>query len=248
MKLTIVGCSGSFPGPDTPASAYLVEHEGFRVLLDLGSGSLGALQRHVDPLEIDAVVLSHLHADHFLDLCPYVVFRRYHPGGLPPRIPVLGPAGTHDRIAMAYDPASFAGLRDVFDFSAVTPGERDLGPFQLRFDRVNHPIETHAVRLECAGRSLVYSADTGPSQSLIDLAHGADLLLCEASFLDGPDLPVNLHLTGREAGEHASKAEVGRLLVTHVPPWTDAEQVREEAAGSFSGSTELAAVGMTYQV
>ena len=248
MKLTTVGCSGSFPGPDAPASAYLVEHEGFRMLLDLGSGALGALQRHIDPLQVDAVVLSHLHADHFLDLCPYVVFRRYHPGGLPPRIPVLGPTGTHDRVAMAYDPSSFAGLRDVFDFSAVTPGERDLGPFRLRFDRVNHPIETHAVRVECAGRTLVYSGDTGSSPSLVHLARGADLLLCEATFVDGPDLPTNLHLTGREAGEHATKAEVSRLMVTHIPPWTDPQRVLAEAAEAFTGTTELAAAGATYDV
>jgi ribonuclease BN (tRNA processing enzyme) len=248
MRLTIVGCSGSFPGPDSAASSYLVEQDGFRLLLDQGNGALGALQRHCDPAAVDAVVLSHLHADHCLDMCPYVVFRRYHPSGPLPRIPVLGPAGTHDRLATAYEPAARAGLRDVFEFTAVTPGERGLGPFRLRFERVNHPVETHAVRVEAGGRALVYSADTGSSDALVRLATGADVLLCEASFTDAPNLPPDLHLTGREAGEHAAKAGVGRLLVTHLPPWTDAARVYEEATGAFDGPTDLVPAGAGYDI
>src|SRR6266536_1241487 len=127
MRLTAVGCSGSFPGPGSPASCYLVEHEGFRLVLDLGSGALGPLQRHADLLDIDAVLLSHLHADHCLDLCPYVVYRRYHPDGPPPRLPVYGPRGTHGRLAAAYDPISTASLTDVFAFGALEPGEREVG-------------------------------------------------------------------------------------------------------------------------
>jgi ribonuclease BN (tRNA processing enzyme) len=246
MRLTVVGCSGSCPGRDSAASCYLVEQDGFRLLLEMGNGALGPLQRHLDPASVDAVLLSHLHADHCLDMCAYVVYRRYHPVGPLPRIPVLGPAGTHERLATAYEPASRAGLRDVFEFAAVTPGERQLGPFRLRFDRVNHPIETYAVRVEAGGRVLVYSADTGSSDALIRLATGADALLCEASFADAPDLPANLHLTGREAGEHAAKAEVGRLLVTHLPPWTDRDRVLLEAADAFGGDTELVAAGSVY--
>ena len=165
MRLTAIGCSGSFPGPESACSAYLVEHDGFHVLLDLGSGSLGPLQQHLDPLDVDAVVLSHLHGDHCLDMCPYVVFRRYHPAGRPPRMPVLGPRGTHGRLAAAYDPTSTAGLTDVFAFGALEPGERELGPFSMRLERVNHPVETFAVRLAASGRSLTYSADTGASHT-----------------------------------------------------------------------------------
>jgi ribonuclease BN (tRNA processing enzyme) len=248
MRLTVVGCSGSCPGPDSAASCYLVEHGGFRLVLDLGSGALGPLQRHLDPAAVDAVAISHLHSDHCLDMCPYVVYRRYHPAGPLPRVPVLGPAGTHERLAAAYDPASRAGLRDVFEFTAVTPGERRLGPFRLRFERVNHPIETYAVRVEAGGRALVYSADTGSSDALIRLATGADALLCEASFTDGPDLPPNLHLTGREAGEHAAKAGVSRLLLTHVPPWTDRARVAAEANDAFEGAAELVTAGTAYDL
>jgi ribonuclease BN (tRNA processing enzyme) len=248
VRLTVLGCSGSVPGPESPASAYLVEHDGFRLLLDLGSGALGALQRHADPAAVDAVVLSHLHPDHCLDLAPYVVWRRYGTADRLPRLPVLGPAGTHDRLAAAYDPAARAGLRDVFAFAALMPGERELGPFRLRFERVVHPVETHAVRVEAGGRALAYSGDTAPSAGLVRLAEGADVLLCEASYLDGQPYPPSLHLSGREAGEHAAKAGVGRLLVTHVPPWVDRDRVGAEATAAFPGPTGLVSAGDRHEL
>jgi ribonuclease BN (tRNA processing enzyme) len=249
MKVTVVGCSGSYPGPDSPASCYLVEQDGFRLLLDLGSGALGALQRYVPRLDVDAIVLSHLHADHCLDICPYVVVRRHHPEGPEQRpIPLYGPAGTHARLAAAYDPTTRQGLGDVFAFTALSPGERDLGPFNLRVDRMNHPVETYGVRLTAGGRSVTYSADTGPSGALVRLAEGSDLLLCEASYPPNVEVPPDLHLTGREAGEHAAKAGVGALLVTHVPPWTNATQARDEAAAAFDGRTELVTAGAVYEL
>ena len=247
MRLTIVGCSGSAPGPDGPSSAYLVEQDGFRLLLDLGSGAFGALQRHVDPAQVDAVVLSHLHADHCLDLTAMVVHRRYVVAGLPP-LPVLGPEGTHDRLALAYDPAAPDGLRDVFDVRTVTPGERELGPFRLRFARVAHPVPTHAVRISAGGRDLVYSGDTGPSDALVELATGADVLLCEASFPDDEPRPPDLHLTGREAGEHADRAGVGRLLVTHVPPWADRDRILAEATAAHPGPTTAVTAGEIHEL
>ena len=123
MRLTIVGCSGSFPGPESPASCYLVEapYDGrtFRLLLDLGSGALGALQRHADLGEIDAVALSHLHPDHCLDLCGYYVVRKYHPAGARPRLAVYGPEGTSERMARAYDLPRDQGMDEQFDFATV---------------------------------------------------------------------------------------------------------------------------------
>jgi ribonuclease BN (tRNA processing enzyme) len=253
VRLTIVGCSGSVPGPTSAASSYLVEHEGFRLLLDLGSGAFGPLQQHLDPAAVDAVVLSHLHADHCLDLTAMAVHRRHGPARPLPRIPLLGPPGTHDRLAMAYDaaandPSARGGLRDLFTFAAVVPGERELGPFRLRFERVNHPVPTHAVRVSVGGRSLAYSGDTGVSDGLVALAAGADVLLCEASFDPGTANPPNLHLTGREAGEHAAKAGAGRLLVTHIPPWIDAERAGSEAAAAFGGPTTRVAAGARYEI
>ena len=248
MRLTVLGCSGSVPGPTGPASSYLVEHDGYRLLVDLGSGAFGALQRHADPARIDAVVLSHLHPDHFIDLCPYVVYRLHGPTGRLPGIPLLGPSGTHDRLALAHDPHNRSGLRGVFSFGAVAPGERELGPFRLRFDRVDHPVETHAVRIEAGGRSLTYSGDTAPSEALVELATGSDVLLCEASWADdGRPHPPHLHMSGRETGEHAAKAGVGRLLVTHIPPWSDRDRIGAEAATAFAAA-ELVSPAAAYQI
>lgn len=244
MRLTIIGCSGSFPGPDSPASCYLLEADGFRLLLDLGNGAIGALQRHADLYDIDAICLSHLHADHCLDLCAYWVARTYHPDGPYPPIPVYGPAGTAHRMAQAYGLDEHPGMTQAFDFATLTPGTREIGPFRVTAAHVNHPVETFGLRLEHAGRSIVYSADTGESPALVKLARRADLLLCEASFLDGPGLPADLHLTARQAAEHAGRAGVGRLMLTHLVPWNDSARTLEEASGpSFAGPISLAAPG-----
>jgi ribonuclease BN (tRNA processing enzyme) len=244
VRLTIIGCSGSFPGPDSPASCYLLEAEGFRLLLDLGNGALGALQRHTGLYDIDAVCLSHLHADHCLDLCSYWVARTYHPDGPLPPIPVYGPEGTASRMAQAYGLAEPPGMTGAFDFATLRPGLQEVGPFQLTAAHMNHPVETFGFRLEHAGRSIAYSADTGESDALVRLAHHADLLLCEASYLDGPGLPPNLHLTARQAAEHAGRAGAGRLMLTHLVPWNDPARTLDEACGtSFGGPISLAASG-----
>ena len=244
MRLTIIGCSGSFPGPGSPASCYLVEAEGFRLLLDLGNGALGVLQRHAGLYDIDAICLSHLHADHCLDLCSYWVARTYHPDGPRPPVPVYGPAGTAARMAQAYGLDEHPGMAQAFDFATLTPGTREIGPFQVTTAHVNHPVETFGFRLEHAGRSIAYSADTGESPALVGLARHADLLLCEASFLDGPGLPPDLHLTARQAAEHARRAGAARLMLTHLVPWNDQALTLEEASGTaYGGPISLAASG-----
>ncbi len=244
MRLTVIGCSGSFPGPDSPASSYLVEHEGFRLVLDLGSGALGPLQRYTELSAVDAVCLSHLHADHCLDLCGYWVAQTYGPAGPGPRIPVHGPAGTAGRMAQAYGLEEHPGMTKAFDFGTLEPGTRDIGPFRVTLAHMNHPVETFGFRIEAGGRILAYSADTGESAALVDLARGADLLLCEASFLDGPDQPGGLHLTARQAAEHATRAGAHRLLLTHLVPWNDRDRSRDEAAGAFDGPLSLASSGL----
>src|SRR5690606_4673013 len=172
MKLIVLGCAGSFPGPESACSSYLVEAEGFRLLLDFGTGSLSGLQRYATITSVDAIVLSHLHADHILDACSYVVVRRYAPDGPYPRLPHFGPAGTAARLAAAYGEGP---LDDVYDFRELRPGTLSVGPFTLTVDRVNHPVETYGMRVEHGGRVLAYSADTAPCEALLRLAHGADL-------------------------------------------------------------------------
>jgi ribonuclease BN (tRNA processing enzyme) len=243
VRLTVIGCSGSFPGPDSPASCYLVEADGFRLLIDLGNGALGALQRHAGTDDIDAVCLSHLHADHCLDLCSYCVARLYPPGGARPRIPVYGPAETARRMGQAFGLHEPRGMTEAFDFVTLIPGTRQIGPLRVTLATMNHPVETFGFRIEHAGRVIAYSADTGPTEALAELARGADLLLCEASFLDGPGRPDDVHLTARQAGEYAAAGAVGHLVLTHLVPWNDREQSLREAASAYAGPLSLAASG-----
>jgi ribonuclease BN (tRNA processing enzyme) len=253
MKLTIVGCSGSFPGPDSPASCYLLEapYDGrtYRLLLDLGNGALGHLQRYVDPLDIDAVALSHLHADHFFDLASLYVYRRYHPKAPHPRIPVLGPGGTATRLARAYDLPDQPGMTEEFTFTTwPADGVVELGPFEVRVRRVVHPVEAYGMRISVDGSVLAYSGDTGPCPALESLAIDADVLLAEAAFVESAEHPGDLHLTGREAGEHATRAGARQLVLTHIPPWHDPTEVLADARPAFEGPLELARAGATYEL
>lgn len=255
MRLTVVGCSGSYPGPDSPASCYLLEAvdpgdadaRTWRILLDLGSGALGALQRHVDPLSIDAVVLSHLHADHCLDLCGYYVLRKYHPTGPHRSIPVWGPDGAADRMARAYDLPADPGMGAEFDF-AVFDGAFTIGPFQIQPFPVAHPVPAYALRVGSGGRTVTYSGDTGVCKGLVSAATDADLFLVEASFVHGATNPPEIHLTGREAGEAATRAGARRVLLTHIPPWHGRDRALAEAAATYSGPLGLAESGQTYDV
>jgi ribonuclease BN (tRNA processing enzyme) len=248
MRLTVLGCAGSFPGPESACSAYLVEAEGFRLLLDFGSGSLSALQRYAGLHAVDAIMLTHLHCDHMLDACTYVVVRRYAPDGPLPALPVYAPAGAAERISAAYSQEADA-VDDVYTFYGLQPGSFPVGPFTVTVDRVNHPIETYGVRLEHGGRVLAYSSDTAPCEALLRLAQGADLFLCEASYLDGVDNPPDLHLTGNEAGEAATKADVGKLLLTHlVPAWGSEASTVEAAAAAYAGPVEVVRPGSRYDL
>jgi ribonuclease BN (tRNA processing enzyme) len=258
VRLTVLGCSGSGPGPTSPASGYLVSAGATRLLLDLGNGAFGALLRHLDPWALDAAALSHLHADHCADMVNLAVHRRYHPEpppGVAP-LPVYAPAGAADRLAAAYAASAeervSTDLSDVLLFCPVADGGV-LGEVGLRATPVEHPVAAYALRLDHGGASLVYSGDTGPCPGLVELARGADVLLCEASWphvVPGrwTEPPPGLHMSGRQAGEHATAAGVGRLLLTHVPVWSDAAALLAEARETFDGPVELVAADATYEV
>lgn len=253
MRLTIIGCSGSYPGPDSPASCYLVdaEHEGrtWRILLDLGSGALGTLHKYADPLEVDAVFLSHLHPDHCSDMTGYYVMRKYHPDGPKPRIPVFGPEGTAKRMADAYGLPAEPGMHEQFDFRVLDEAEAiELGPFTISVTKVVHPVDAFAIKVSQGESSMVYSGDTAPSTSLVQLAKGTNLLLAEASFREGADNPGHLHMTGRQAGEAAASAGAETLVLTHIPPWHDTQLAFDEARPVYDGRLELARTGATYKV
>ncbi|MCS0634666.1 MBL fold metallo-hydrolase [Streptomyces sp. LP05-1] len=252
MKLTVVGCSGSFPSAESACSSYLVEADGFRLLLDMGNGALGELQRHCGLYDLDAIFLSHLHADHCIDMCGYFVARYYrHDGGRAPALPVYAPEGAEQRLTTAYDDVpSEKAMSEVFDFRTLTPGPDafEIGPFRVRTAPVEHPVEAYGIRIEHGGGSLTYSGDTGVCDALDALADSTGLFLCEASFTHGKEDIPGLHLNGREAGIHAARARARRLVLTHIPPWTDGERNLADARAVFDGPVELARPGAVYQL
>ena len=192
---------------------------------------------------MDAICVSHLHADHCVDLGAYWVARQYAADGPRPRIPVHGPRGTAERVA-GFGGEGLAAADARFAFHDLAPGPVEIGPFLVTADRMNHPVETFGFRVEHAGWRLAYSADTGESEALVRLAAGADMLLCEASFLDGQDTRPDLHLTARQAAVHAARAGVGELVLTHLVPWNDRNRTLAEAAGSYQGPLSLATSGL----
>jgi ribonuclease BN (tRNA processing enzyme) len=266
MRLVTVGVSGSMPGPASPASCYLVQADDdagrrWSVLLDLGSGSLGALQRHVDPNDVDVVALSHLHPDHCADLSGLYVYLRYHPDhgsqivGRPRHLPVLGPAATPARAAEMYGLEPGEHMDDEYDFRTWVLGEEvSAGPLTLEVFPVEHPIEAYGIRVTGPSTlrpgeraTLVFSGDTDRCDTLVDAARDVDVLLCEAAFVEGRDDGVRgIHLTGRRAGRVAADAGARRLLLTHLQPWTDREVVLDEARSQFAGPSEVVEADGTY--
>lgn len=265
MKLTIIGCTGSFPGPGSPASCYLITafdgERDWKILLDLGSGALGVLQRYTDIKDLDAIFISHLHPDHCMDLCGMHVAIRWDPAGWGrERMLVHGPAATADRMATAYGLPLDEGMHPDFDFrhwTSHTPVK--IGPFSITPYPVRHPIEeSYALRVEATEPMadgtlqtsvLTYSGDTDSCTELVEAARGADMFLCEAAFEEGRDDEIKgVHLTGRRAGEAATQAGAERLLLTHIPVWTDINTVVNEAKEVYSGGIAVAVSGVTYGV
>ncbi|WGW10791.1 MBL fold metallo-hydrolase [Saxibacter everestensis] len=280
MELTVIGATGSFPGPTSPASCYLLQdrdREGktWNVVLDLGSGSLGTLQQHLELEDLDAVLLTHLHPDHCLDVCGLYVTRKFSPrrtdsdpagsGSVRElagqRLPIYGPPGTELRLGNAYytDPgaalqpgetADPSKLGDVFTFTDwQNARERQIGPFTVRPILVEHPVEAYALRITGpSGEVLTYSGDTDDCPGIVEAARAADLFLCEAAFHEGRDAVRGIHLTGVRAGAVAAAAQVRRLVLTHIPPWNDPAVTEREATTAYSGPTELAEHGKTYSL
>jgi ribonuclease BN (tRNA processing enzyme) len=233
LTLTVLGSSGSYPGPGQACSGYLLSAEGTRVWLDAGSGTLANLQRHVDLDAIDAIVLSHEHPDHWTDVEGFAVASHY-VHHLPP-VPLFAPAGLH-RHLLTPD--------DAFEWNEVADGvEVEVGAVRLGFHQTDHGPETLAVRVDGAGRSLGYSADTGPGWSLAALGPGLDLALCEATYLE-EQLNGGRHMTARQAGATARHAGAAALVITHLLPTVDPEEARAAAASAFGGAVDVALPGL----
>ncbi len=244
MKLTILGCSGSYPGPGSACSSYLVRGGGRNVVLDMGSGSLSNLQLHIDIGDVDAVVLTHRHPDHWADLTGLRVAWKYALGreGLPVY-------GTGETLALA--DAVCDGVEPTFDWHLLEEGAAfAIGELAVTFAMTEHYVETYAVRVDDrgSGRSFAYSADTGPGWSFSSLGPGVHTALCEATYPTDEEAEGIMHLSAGRAGEMARLAGVERLILTHLLPGTDAEAHRRAAAAAFGAPVEVAELNATFEL
>lgn len=234
----MLGCCGSYPGPGGACSGYLVRGQDTTVWVDAGSGTMANLQRHIGLHEVDAVVLSHEHPDHWSDLegyrvaCAYVIERH--------DVPVYAAPGL---IRLLY-----SDFKQVFEWHEVDDGARAaIGGLDFTFSRTDHGPPTLAMRIDGGGRSLGYTADTGPGWSLAKLGPGLDLALSEATYTAAFEGETQ-HLSGRQAGRAAREADAARLLITHFWPTIAAEEMQAEAAESFGGPVEIAYENEEYLV
>ena len=247
LRLTVLGCSTASPDPGSPAAGYLVEWESTAILLDAGQGVIRRLETVLDPRLLTAVVIGHMHADHYLDLAG---LRYLFPWGdeAPRRLPVHLPPGGRPRLDALADAIS---ERPGFFDAAYDVGEYDpgaglrIGPLRIRFHRGQHYVPAWGLSVEAPdGARLAYTGDTGPSRSMAAFARGADLLLVEATLRDAADDdPKRGHLTPDEAIELAADAQVRAALLVHYPP--DRRRELEATCTAAGPSIRPAVTGLT---
>ncbi len=265
MKLTIIGCCGSMSGKESPSSAYLVQAEGadetglvrtWSIILDFGSGAMGQSVNYCDPALVDAMIFSHFHADHCVDIVGMQVYRRWYPEGPLPCLPVYSPTDGAERLRGISADAPDEDYSAEFDFNLVRPGDViEIGPFAIEFFEAWHTITTVAVRVtgpsskDPAKRvTLTYTGDTDYVSTVVDAARDADLLLSEAAFEEGRDTAEGVHLTGLKAGRLAQEAGAKRLLLTHLQPWTSPRKTASDAKSAYDGDITVVSAGDTYEI
>jgi ribonuclease BN (tRNA processing enzyme) len=236
LELTVLGCSGSFNGPKGGAcSGYLLRSGETSIWLDCGNGTFGHLQQHIAAEDLTAVVITHEHPDHCVDIYGLHVLMRY---GLEREgLPVIAPEGLADHLGQLVG----GDWGNAFAWRGIDQSERiSIGDITLGFSRTDHPPPTYAVDASANGKRLVYTSDTGPGWSADAFARGADLVLSEATYLHG-DKPTDIHLSAREAGLAARDAGARRLMLTHLWPRNDPHLAVEEGSDAFGEAVVLAA-------
>jgi ribonuclease BN (tRNA processing enzyme) len=236
VKVTVLGSAGSHPGNGRACSSYLVSAGDHHLLLDCGNGSVANLLDVVDPAALDAVIISHLHPDHFVDLYGLHYVLRFHPTGAK-KVDVYAPKGAQDLMTSLLLGESAGSFVAHLPMHVAAAGDRyDIGPFAVELFAANHPIETLASRITIDGRIIAYSGDSAPTSALVTCALDADLFICDATWVsrDAP-FPEGVHMTGTQAGMHAAEAGVERLMVTHVFPQRQPEQVAADAETVYDG-------------
>lgn len=239
LECVVVGHWGAYPGAGEACSCYLLRSGGTSVLLDCGSGALSVIQAFVGLHDLDAVILSHYHADHVADVGPlqYAAYIDTDLGRRKAPLPIYGPP----------DELKFPGLSYRTHTVGVRYGDGEsirVGPMSFRFALGSHTDPSYAVRVESGGASLAYTGDSAFCESLVELARGADILLCEASLYGELRGKIPGHMSAGEAGDLAREAGVGALVLTHLPHFGDPRILAAEAKANFGGRVELASKGL----
>jgi ribonuclease BN (tRNA processing enzyme) len=240
LTVTALGSTGAYPEAGRACSGFLVRSGDFRLVMDLGYGTFANLARHLPPEEVDAVIVTHAHPDHYLDL--HALFRARHFSlRPPPPLRLYAPAGVWNRLVSLEQPDEVDGFRARFAYQEIAPGDAfRVGPFSVRTTLLPHWVPNAGLRLEADGRAVAYTGDTGPSDAIPGLAEGADLFIAEATDRAPGPTPPRFHLRARDAAGYAARAGAVRLLLTHFWPGIDRERSRAEAASRFAGPVLLA--------
>jgi ribonuclease BN (tRNA processing enzyme) len=252
VRITVLGKSPAWQDAGGACSGYLVDAGGRCLLLDCGNGVFGKLRAARAFTDVWAVVISHLHADHCIDLVPYAYALAYsHQARAAGSRPLLyappGARETFRRITGAWGAEEL--IEQAFELHEYDPAEElALGALRVRFHEVPHFIRTHAVRVRDGDASFTYGADCRPNDAIVAFARDTDLLMLEATLEQPEEAGCRGHLTPREAGEHAQRAGARRLVLTHMSADHDASWVREEAQRSYGGPVELASEGAVYEI
>jgi ribonuclease BN (tRNA processing enzyme) len=242
VRVTVLGSCGAWPEAGQACSGYLVEHDGFRLLVDLGYAVVPRLQEYISVGRADAVFISHGHPDHCADLNPLLRARVLGGATLPP-LPVYAPPGALDAVLALDRPGMLA---DGYVLHDLVPGSAlDIGPFHAQTELLPHSLPNAGLRLTAGGQVLAYTGDTGPSPGVVSLARGADLLLAEASYAEQVPEDLQRHLSSaRQQGRQAAAAGARRLLLTHLMPGTGAAAARAAAQREFDGEVGVADAGL----
>jgi ribonuclease BN (tRNA processing enzyme) len=243
MKVTVIGYWGGFPAVNEATSAYLFEHDGFRLLVDCGSGALAKLQNYTTVEDLDAVILSHYHYDHIADIGPLQYARLIHKtlGADLPVLPIYG----HTEDEEAFERLTHNGITEGIAYDPK--GELAVGPFSITFLKTVHPVPCYAMRITAGDNTIVYTADSSYIPEFVPFAKGADLLICECNFYAGQNAAPAGHMTSEEAATIAEGAGVGELWLTHLPHIGRHEQLIEEAGRTFRGVIRLARTGLVWE-
>lgn len=243
IELTVLGCSGSYAAPAAgPCSGYLVRAGATAIWMDCGNGTFERLQRHLVVDDLDAVVITHRHADHCVDLLSLEVMLQFF-RGQSKGPPVLAPAEVREALE-----GLSAGTGEFFAWDEVGDGdERAVGEARLRFSRVDHPPPTVAVEVSAGGKRLVYTSDTGPAWSPVAFGNRPDLLLAEATYQRGSEGPP-FHLTAAQAAAMAGAVDARRLMLTHISPILDSSASVAEAEDVLGREVMLAAPDLRVRI